>query len=77
MTINVLSHQLLLSYLLPILEKTSKEHPDTDVRVVLEASEMHRTSFGGPSESMGGDKFRTVDEFRKDVGQQNLYARCV
>ncbi|TNY18496.1 hypothetical protein DMC30DRAFT_52261 [Rhodotorula diobovata] len=75
MTINVLSHQLLLSYLLPILEKTSKEHPDTDVRVVLEASEMHRTSFGGPSESMGGDKFRTVDEFRKDVGQQNLYAR--
>ncbi|GAA5940059.1 hypothetical protein JCM3775_003266 [Rhodotorula graminis] len=75
LTINVLSHQLLLSHLLPVLEKTSKEHPDADVRVVLEASELHRTTFGGPSESFGGDKFRTVDEFKKDVGQQNLYAR--
>ncbi|GAA5847117.1 hypothetical protein JCM9279_002696 [Rhodotorula babjevae] len=75
LTINVLSHQLLLSHLLPVLDKTAKAHPDADVRVVLEASELHRTTFGGPSESFGGDKFRTVDEFRKDVGQQNLYAR--
>ncbi|GAA5904992.1 hypothetical protein JCM8208_007654 [Rhodotorula glutinis] len=75
LTINVLAHQLLLSHLLPVLDKTSKAHPDADVRVVLEASELHRTTFGGPSESFGGDKFRTVDEFKKDVGQQNLYAR--
>lgn len=77
LTINVLAHQLLLSHLLPVLDKTAKDHPDADVRVVLEASELHRTTFGGPSESFGGDKFRTVDEFKKNVGQQALYARCV
>lgn len=77
LTINVLAHQLLLSHLLPVLEKTTQQHPEADVRVVLEASELHRMTFGGPSESMGGDKFRTIDEFRKDVGVQSLYARCV
>ncbi|BGP42653.1 hypothetical protein JCM10449v2_006665 [Rhodotorula kratochvilovae] len=75
LTINVLAHQLLLSHLLPVLEKTTQQHPEADVRVVLEASELHRMTFGGPSESMGGDKFRTIDEFRKDVGVQSLYAR--
>ncbi|GAA6054440.1 hypothetical protein JCM3770_007217 [Rhodotorula araucariae] len=75
MTINVLAHQLLLSHLLPVLEKTTQEHPEADVRVVLQASELHRFTFGGPSESMGGDKFRTIDEFRRDVGVQSLYAR--
>ncbi|GAA5972519.1 hypothetical protein JCM11641_001881 [Rhodosporidiobolus odoratus] len=74
LTINNLSHQVLLSYLLPILEKTSRD-PDSDVRIVLMSSELHRATFGGPNETFGGDKFRTVDEFRKDVGQSQLYAR--
>ncbi|GAA6033242.1 hypothetical protein JCM8097_003012 [Rhodosporidiobolus ruineniae] len=74
LTINNLAHIVLLSHLLPVLEKTSKDAVN-DVRIVLMSSELHRTTFGGPSETYGGDKFRTVDEFKRDVGQQNLYAR--
>ncbi|GAA6033244.1 hypothetical protein JCM8097_003013 [Rhodosporidiobolus ruineniae] len=75
LTVNALSHLLLLSHLLPVLDKTSKEHPDSDVRVVLEASEMHRTTFGGPSEKYGGTKFADEAEWKKDVGPTNLYGR--
>ncbi|POY76415.1 hypothetical protein BMF94_0613 [Rhodotorula taiwanensis] len=75
LTINCLAHLLMLSHLLPVLEKTEQAHPDADIRIVLQASELHRTTFGGPSEAFGGDKFRSVDEFKKDIGQQNLYAR--
>lgn len=39
------------------------------------SSELHRATFGGPSPNLGGDKFSTTDEFKKDVGQSNLYAR--
>ncbi|GAA6016801.1 hypothetical protein JCM10207_003256 [Rhodosporidiobolus poonsookiae] len=75
LTVNALSHVLLLSHLLPLLEKTSKEHSDSDVRIVLEASELHRATFGGPSEKYGGTKFADEEEFRKDVGPNSLYAR--
>lgn len=75
LTINCLAHVVLISHLLPVLEKTSTQHPEADVRLVLQASEMHRTTFGGPSENFGGDKFRSTEEFKKDVGPQNLYAR--
>ncbi|BGP26910.1 short-chain dehydrogenase/reductase SDR family protein [Rhodotorula toruloides] len=75
LTVNCLSHLLLLSYLLPNLEKTSRSHPDADVRIVLMSSELHRNTFGGPSENWGGNKFRDAGEFAKDVGPANLYAR--
>jgi hypothetical protein len=39
------------------------------------SSELARATFGGPSEAYGGDKFRTIDEFRKDTGQLQLYGR--
>ncbi|GAA5821783.1 hypothetical protein JCM11251_001022 [Rhodosporidiobolus azoricus] len=74
LTINNLAHIVFISHLLPILENTTKK-PDADVRIVLEASELHRTTFGGPSETFGGGKFRTKEEFKKDIGQQSLYAR--
>ncbi|GAA5947787.1 hypothetical protein JCM10213_002112 [Rhodosporidiobolus nylandii] len=74
LTINNLAHQVLLSHLLPVLEKTSRE-PTSDVRIVLEASELHRATFGGPSPNFGGNKFREIDEFKQDVGPANLYAR--
>lgn len=64
LTINCLAHVVLISHLLPILEKTSLQHPDADVRLVLQASEMHRTTLGGPSENFGGDKFRSTEEFK-------------
>ncbi|GAA5985326.1 hypothetical protein JCM10908_002623 [Rhodotorula pacifica] len=75
LTINCLAHVVLISHLLPVLEKTASQHPEADVRLVLQASEMHRTTFGGPSPNFGGDKFRTTEEFKTDVGPQNLYAR--
>ncbi|GAA5900912.1 hypothetical protein JCM6882_005976 [Rhodosporidiobolus microsporus] len=75
LTVNVLSHLLLLSHLHPLLEKTSKDHPDSDVRIVLEASEMHRFTTGGPSEKWGGSRFAEEEEFKKDVGPNGLYAR--
>lgn len=75
LTVNCLSHLLLLSYLLPNLEKTSRTHPDADVRIVLMSSELHRSTFGGPSENWGGNKFRDAGEFAKDVGPANLYGR--
>ncbi|KAG0654267.1 hypothetical protein C6P46_001825 [Rhodotorula mucilaginosa] len=64
LTINCLAHVVLISHLLPVLEKTSTQHPEADVRLVLQASEMHRTTFGGPSENFGGDKFRSTEEFK-------------
>ncbi|GAA6016804.1 hypothetical protein JCM10207_003257 [Rhodosporidiobolus poonsookiae] len=75
LTINNLAHMVLLSHLLPILERTSSSSPTSDVRIVLMSSELHRTTFGGPDPNWGGNKFRTIEEFKKDVGQQNLYAR--
>jgi hypothetical protein len=36
---------------------------------------MHRFTFGGPSEEYGGSKFATVEEFKENIGPQNLYAR--
>ncbi|GAA5865614.1 hypothetical protein JCM3774_002071 [Rhodotorula dairenensis] len=75
LTVNCLAHVVLISHLLPVLEKTTTRYPDADVRLVLQASEVHRTTFGGPSETFGGDKFRSTEEFKKDVGPQNLYAR--
>ncbi|GAA5821785.1 hypothetical protein JCM11251_001023 [Rhodosporidiobolus azoricus] len=75
LTVNVLAHLLLLSHLLPLLDKTSKAHPESDVRVVLEASEMHRFTTGGPSEKAGGHRFADEEEFKKDVGPNGLYAR--
>ncbi|GAA5853669.1 hypothetical protein JCM8547_007406 [Rhodosporidiobolus lusitaniae] len=74
LTVNALSHLLFLSHLLPLLEKTSKL-PNTDVRIILEASEMHRTTWGGPSKKYGGDRFATEDEFKRDVGPTSLYGR--
>ncbi|GAA5900915.1 hypothetical protein JCM6882_005977 [Rhodosporidiobolus microsporus] len=74
LTINNLAHMVFLSHLLPLLENTTKKQ-DADVRIVLMSSELHRTTFGGPDENYGGNKFRDLGEFKKDVGQQNLYAR--
>ncbi|BGP26909.1 short-chain dehydrogenase/reductase SDR family protein [Rhodotorula toruloides] len=75
LTINCLTHILLLSQLLPVLEKTSRDHPDADVRFISMASEMHRFTFGGPGEKWGGSKFADEEEFKKDVGPTNLYSR--
>lgn len=74
LTINCLAHLLMLSHLLPVLEKTEQAHPDADIRIVLQASELHRTTFGGPSEAFGGDKFRSVDEF-KVRGARTVFER--
>ncbi|GAA5952301.1 hypothetical protein JCM21900_000479 [Sporobolomyces salmonicolor] len=74
LTANAIANIVLLSHLLPLLEKTS-EMPETDVRVVIMASEVHRATFGGPGETWGGDKFRDEAEFKKDCGPNALYAR--
>lgn len=55
LTVNNLSHHVLLSHLLPVLEKTSKL-PNTDVRIIQMSSELHRATLGGPSETFGGGK---------------------
>ncbi|KAK4699834.1 hypothetical protein P7C70_g6420, partial [Phenoliferia sp. Uapishka_3] len=72
LTLNNLSHHLLVSHLLPVLEKTSKL-PGADVRIVSMSSELHRATFGGPG-SFGG-KFANDKEFSEDIGPSNLYAR--
>ncbi|GAA6020429.1 hypothetical protein JCM11491_000241 [Sporobolomyces phaffii] len=74
LVVNSISQILLLSHLLPVLEKTSKL-PDADVRVCSMSSELHRATFGGPGENFGGSRFETDDEFKRDVGPANLYAR--
>lgn len=55
---------VMVSHLLPVLEKTSTQHPDADVRIVLQSSELHRATMGSPSEDQGGNKFRSTDEFK-------------
>ncbi|KAL8291739.1 hypothetical protein RQP46_001997 [Phenoliferia psychrophenolica] len=72
LAMNNLSHHILLSYLLPVLEKTS-ELPGADVRIISMSSELHRATFGGPG-TFGG-KFASKREFSEDIGQSNLYAR--
>ena len=57
-----------------MLERTAAM-PGTDVRIVSMSSELHRATFGGPSATFGGGRFESVDEFKQDVGPQNLYAR--
>ncbi|GAA5860781.1 hypothetical protein JCM1840_001962 [Sporobolomyces johnsonii] len=74
LTVNAIANIVLLSHLLPVLEKTS-QMPETDVRVVIMSSELHRATFGGPGETWGGDKFRDEAEFKKDCGPNALYAR--
>ncbi|GAA5902907.1 hypothetical protein JCM5296_006328 [Sporobolomyces johnsonii] len=74
LTVNAIANIVLLSHLLPVLEKTS-QMPGTDVRVVIMSSELHRATFGGPGETWGGDKFRDEAEFKKDCGPNALYAR--
>lgn len=39
------------------------------------SSELHRATFGGPGENFGGEKFATEEEFKRDIGPSNLYAR--
>jgi len=73
-TLNNLSHFVLLSHLFPLLQKTS-QLPGTDVRVVQMSSELHRATFGGPSPTFGGCKFATKDEFKEEIGPDNVYAR--
>lgn len=74
LTINCLSHHLLLSHLFSVLKKTSQE-PGADVRILNMASESHRHDIGGPSKYLGGDRFRTIEEFKRDVGPAGLYGR--
>lgn len=75
LTLNNLSHHLLLSHFLPYLLATSKR-PDSDVRIVQMSSELHRATLpSGPSPGLGGSKFKEEDEFKKDVGPNGLYAR--
>lgn len=73
-TLNNLSHHVLLSHLWPLIEKTSRL-PGTDVRVVQMSSELHRATFGGPSETFGGGRFATKEEFKEEIGPSNVYAR--
>jgi len=47
------------------MKKTASE-PGSDVRILNMASESHRHDIGGPSEYLGGDRFKTVDEFKRD-----------
>ena len=75
LTLNNLSHHLLLSHFLPFLLETSKR-PDADVRIIQMASELHRATLpSGPSPWLGGSKFKDEAEFSKDVGPNGLYAR--
>lgn len=74
LVINAIANIIFLSHLLPVLEKTAKD-PSSDVRIVIMASELHRATFGGPSEAYDGTKFRDEDEFKKDIGPLALYAR--
>ncbi|GAA5938615.1 uncharacterized protein JCM15063_005370 [Sporobolomyces koalae] len=74
LTANSISQIVMLSHLLPLLEKTSKL-PGTDVRIVSMSSELHRATFGGPGEKFGGTKFGSEEEFKQDIGPSNLYAR--
>lgn len=74
LTLNNLSHHLLMSHLLPKLISTSKL-PGADVRIIQMASELHRATFGGPGPKYGGRKFADEEEFKEDAGQNGLYAR--
>ncbi|GAA6059338.1 hypothetical protein JCM10212_005918 [Sporobolomyces blumeae] len=71
---NSVANIVFVSHLLPVLEKTS-QLPSTDVRIVMMSSELHRTTFGGPSETFGGTRFADEDEFKQDIGPLNLYSR--
>ncbi|GAA5972520.1 hypothetical protein JCM11641_001882 [Rhodosporidiobolus odoratus] len=42
---------------------------------LADSGEMHRFTFGGPTEQYGGAKFADQEEFKKDVGPTALYAR--
>ncbi|KAK4048989.1 mitochondrial 54S ribosomal protein YmL35 [Microbotryomycetes sp. JL221] len=75
LTTNCLAHHVLMSHLVPILIKTARDDPNASVRIVIMSSELHRTTFGGPSETFGGTKFSSVDEFRKEVGPVAEYSR--
>lgn len=75
LTLNNLSHHLLLSHFLPFLLETAKR-PDADVRIIQMSSELHRATLpSGPSTWLGGSKFKDEEEFKKDVGPNGLYAR--
>jgi len=74
LTINCLSHHLFLSHFFPIMKETASQ-PGADIRIVNMASESHRHDIGGPSEYLGGDRFRTKEEFKRDVGPAGLYGR--
>lgn len=47
--------------------------PGADVRIVQMSSELHRATFGGPGPF--GGKFKSIEEFKEDIGPSNLYAR--
>ena len=42
---------------------------------VLESSELHRATTGGPSPEYGGEKFNTSEELKKEIGPMEIYAR--
>lgn len=73
-TVNCWSHQLLLSHLLPLMRKTA-QRPSTDVRIVLQSSELHRATTGGPSTLVGGRAFTDEAEFKESIGPNAAYAR--
>jgi WW domain-containing oxidoreductase len=53
--------------LLPLLQRTASEHL-TDVRVVCQASDLHKAA-------NSTDKFLTLDEINTDIGSTKLYSR--
>ncbi|GAA5905516.1 uncharacterized protein JCM6883_005355 [Sporobolomyces salmoneus] len=68
LTVNSISQIVLLSHLLPVLEKTSKL-PESDVRIVSMSSELHRATF------FADIKFASEDEFKENLEPLRLYSR--
>jgi NAD(P)-dependent dehydrogenase (short-subunit alcohol dehydrogenase family) len=64
--INHLAQMHLIQQLLPILQKTAKEHQDA--RIVVQSSSMHNLA---PSSV----KFENIDEINTDIGPSYLYHR--
>ncbi|KAM0791825.1 hypothetical protein ACM66B_004084 [Microbotryomycetes sp. NB124-2] len=75
LTTNCLAHHVLVSHLLPVMVKTARDHSDASPRIVTMSSELHRATFGGPNPTFGGDKFRSINEFKKAAGPTSEYAR--
>ena len=67
MAINHMGHVILTSHLLPLMQKTAKEH-NTTVRISNQSSNLHNAA---PSDT----KFASLEEINSDAGPNGQYGR--